>query len=347
MPNKHAGAFRVVWAALLAASFCIHSDAARAEGVNFDLLIDSLKGRAKPARVHRPEGTPVAPGPGAFVPPARKLKPVEELAEYVECLKETRCRFLPAKTGEEAALERGYSRLFASAYEEVRQHAKLRQGERAQAGSHDVVADFAAIAGEEQAIDKLLSAKERHAAAIAYLRALQNGDVVFPGPQTFAPVPAVLIGEVVRAYPGVSINADHAVFAIIYRQTREFALTRIKISGEIWAAEIIGEFRRFIIRSAATPGAPGEAATICGRRAEIGMLKALAQACPSLRLSRELEDSVREFSRQPTGFDCEERTMASIRSKLASHTPSNVKRLCKLLEQNVREGKSSPFTIAE
>lgn len=39
MSNQHSGAFRVVWAALLAALFCIHTDAARAKGVNFELLI--------------------------------------------------------------------------------------------------------------------------------------------------------------------------------------------------------------------------------------------------------------------------------------------------------------------
>jgi hypothetical protein len=346
MPNQYAGTFRVVWAAILATNFCIHSHAARAEGVNFELLIESLKARANPARVHRPEAPPAVPGPGAFAPPARKLKPIEELTEYVQCLKETRCRFAPSKTGEEAALELGYSRLFASAYEEVRLRVKARQRD-GKAGSDDVVPDFAAIAGEEQAIDKLLSAKEHHAAAIAYLRALQNGDVVFPGPQTLAPIPPVLIGELAKAYPDISLNADDPVFATIYRQTREFVVMRIKTAGEISAAEIIGEFRRLIIRPAATPDASTDAAAICDKRAEIGMLSALAQACPPLRLNRQLEASAREFSQQRAGLDCEERAMASIRSKLASDTPNNVKRLCELLQQRVREGKSSPFAIAE
>ena len=108
-----------------------------------------MKGRANPARVHRPEW-PAAPGPGAFTPPARKLKPVEELTEYVQCLKETRCQ--PATTGENAAQELGYSRLFASVYEEVRQRFKTLRRHRTQAGSDDLVADFAAIGLEKRAI---------------------------------------------------------------------------------------------------------------------------------------------------------------------------------------------------
>ena len=330
MPNQHAGAFCVVCAALLAANFCIHSDAARAEGINFELLIDSLKGGAKPAKLHRPEGGPTIPGPGAVAPSARKLKPVEELAEYERCLKETRCRFLPAKTGEEVALDLGYSRLFASAYEEVRQ----RVTNRTQAGN-DVMADFAVVAGEEQTIDKLLAAKERHAAAIAYLRALQNGDVAFPDPQVRAP-PQLLMLALMYSYPEVSVSINDEAFGVVYRATRSFAQERVKQTTDLSVYEVIGEFRRQIVHSA---NAADGASPACRQGTALGNLSAIRQLCTRLPLSDRAATASGEIGRSPEATVCKTQSWATLKSELAALPTDDAINLCGLIEQRLAAGR--------
>jgi len=194
-------------------------------------------------------------GPGAAIDQSEFSKPVRELTEYVQCLKGQvkgrRCIFKPNIPGEVAAKQLGYTRLFASAYDEINLRVKTRQ--QAQGGAHpsDVIAGFENIVNEEQAIDRLMARKEQYAATIAYLRALQNGDAVFPGPQPLAPVPAVLLVQLMSAYPDVKFDVNDPSFAAVYRQTRDFAAARVKETGEVWAQEIIAEFRRLTLKSAA------------------------------------------------------------------------------------------------
>jgi len=182
-------------------------------------------------------------------------KPVRELTEYVQCLKGQvkgrRCIFKPNIPGEAVAKQLGYTRLFASAYDEMNLRVKTRQQAQQGARPSDVIAGFDDIVREEQAIDRLMARKERHAAAIAYLRALQNGDVVFPGPQPLAPVPAVLLVQLMSAYPDVELDINDPIFATVYRQTRDFAAARVNETGEVWAQEIIAEFRRLTLKSGA------------------------------------------------------------------------------------------------
>lgn len=195
-----------------------------------------------------------APKPGADR--AVFSKPVQELMDYVQCLKgqmpKLGCRFSADITGEEAAKQFGYSRLFASVYEEMSWRVKVEEKKKnlGNAGRSGVVAGFEDIVHEEQAIDQLMARNERYGATVAYLRALENGDVVFPGPQPLAPIPAVLLVQLMSAYPDVKFDINDPVFAEVYRRTRDFAAARVRESGEVWAEEIIAEFRRLTVKSA-------------------------------------------------------------------------------------------------
>lgn len=140
-------------------------------------------------------------------------KPVQELMKYVQCLRKGQCSFNLRITGEEAAKQFGYSRLFASAYEEMILQEKARERKQERPHLNDIVARFELIVQEEQTIDQLLARNERHAVATAYLRALQNGDVVFPGPQALAPAPSVLLVQLRSAYPDIKLNIDDPIFA--------------------------------------------------------------------------------------------------------------------------------------
>jgi hypothetical protein len=198
------------------------------------------------SRLQSSELTPSGLGLDAF------SKPVQELMKYVQCLGKNQCSFSAGITGEEAARQFGYSRLFASAYEEMILQVKSKEGKEQGIRLGDVIRGFEQIVQQEQAIDQMLMRNERHAAAIAYLRALQNGDVVFPGPQPLAPVPQVLLSQLMTAYPNIKLDANDPVFASTYRQTRDFAALRMKVADEVWAQEIIAEFRYLIIH----PGEP-------------------------------------------------------------------------------------------
>jgi hypothetical protein len=48
----------------------------------------------------------------------------------------------------------------------------------------------------------------------------------------------------------VKFDINDPVFAEVYRRTRDFAAARVRESGEVWAEEIIAEFRRLTVKSA-------------------------------------------------------------------------------------------------
>jgi len=254
MQKEHRGRRRACWAALVAAIFCVLPGRAGAHGLNFDLLIETLRARANPAKAYPAEGQFSIPGQAELPGPGPKLKPVQELMAYVECLKgqvDRSCSFRADLSGEAAARQLGYSRLFASAYEEMAWRAKMGEKGQESFNRSDLISGFDRIVHEEQVIDRLMANQKRYAATVAYLRALQNGDVIFPGPQPLAPVPAVLLIQLASAYPDVNLDINDPLFAMVYRRTRDFAAARMRESGRVWAQEIIAEYRRLTLKSAA------------------------------------------------------------------------------------------------
>jgi len=271
-------------------------------------------------------------------------KPVQELMEYVQCLLKAACSFNPGITGEEAARQFGYSRLFASAYEEMILHAKARASNKARPRLNDIVARFEEIIQEEQTIDQLLARKERHAAAIAYLRALQNGDVVFPGPQALAPVPQLLLIQLMSAYPDASFEINDPTFAAVYRETREFASVRMQAVKEVWAQEIVAELRHRIVLSAGAPNARA-AQTVCDQAQVIGEITVMTQFCLRLRVSEGPKRAWKLMEPQPTASSCRDKVAVELKAKLDALPGNEIKKMCEVVEDRVRTGNVTAFEI--
>jgi len=286
--------------------------------------------------------------PKPAVEPSAFSKPVQELTEYVQCLKgqlpNRGCGFRADITGEEAAKQLGYSRLFASAYEEM--ILRVKAGEKAQApvGRDDVIAGFDNIVGEEQAIDQLMAHKERYTAAIAYLRALQNGDAAFPAPQVLAPTPPVLLVQLMSAYPDVALDINDPVFAVIYRRTRDFAAARVSDTGEVLAQEIIAEFRRLILQSA-TSRTTDLVPTSCERASTIGALAAITSSCPRLHLARAIMTASDQLAQVKSERECKEQGRTELATKLNAMSAGDMATTCDVIERNIRAGDISTLEI--
>ena len=272
-------------------------------------------------------------------------KPVQELMEYVQCLAKNGCDFKPKITGEEAAKQFGYSRLFASTYDEVVIRAKTRQRNQEVPRGGDVIADFESIVLEEQLIDRLLGRKERHAAAIAYLRALQNGDAIFPGPQATAPIPNVLLAQLASVYPDVNLDIDDSVFAVAYREVREFAMDRMISAGEVSAHEIIAELRRLIIKSA-TSKITNTVPSICEKGEVVGVLVALSRMCPRLRLSQPAIKLSEEVAQQKLGIECQTKAATNLQSRLEAMSSSDLTGICDRAGVRIQTNKTEFFEFA-
>lgn len=275
---------------------------------------------------------PTNPGQGTYP------KHVQELVDYLECLRKAKCSF--SLTGEETAQQLGYSRLFASAYDEMILRIKAYESNTGRASTDDVIAQFEAIVREEQAIEKLLSRNERHAVAIAYLRALQNGDVAFPPPLDLAPVPSILLVQVMASYPDVRLDIYDQVFATIYRKTRELSAIRVKNTGEIRTHELIAEFRRLILASAETP--ESSTPTVCDKDAAIGALEAVTRSCPRLRLSETAKATLLD---QRADGVCRRKAESDVAMQLNLMQNSKITNVCRFLEEQVRARRIVTLSI--
>ncbi len=172
---------------------------------------------------------------------------LDPLTGYIENFRRGRASFIPSLNGEDAGRQLSANRLFASAYEEVIFSTKLREKNGVANTPDTIIADFERILVQEREVERLMFDSPRHRAAIAYLRALQNGDVIFPPPAENGPIPDVLLAQVQLAYPEATFGLQDAVFAEVYRKVRGFAAWRLQKSGSVSIYEIIGEYRRLLI----------------------------------------------------------------------------------------------------
>lgn len=262
-------------------------------------------------------------------------EPVKQLHAYVQGLRAGSFVFNLVITGEEATKQLGFTRLFASAYDEVLVRTKARIRESGSVHISEILREFDAVLAEEMHVDRLLQ-QSGFAAAIAYLRAMQNGDAVFPGPQAFAPVPEVLLSRVNDTYPGTAINVADPLFATAYRQTREFATTRVTQAGEVWIHEIIGEFRRLIVHASRTPEQEHSAQSRCRRGTALGELVAVTRLCERLRLSASLQVLANELGKDEIARECQAAALADVIAN-TPHAPETVKG-CEAAEAQVRAG---------
>lgn len=146
---------------------------------------------------------------------------VGELMQYLRDLKAGRAAFnWSTITGEEAAKQFGFSRLFASSYEELRLFAEARIREQGSIHIRQVIAEFEDIVSEEKKIDQMMAGDMRLQVSIAYLRALQNGDVVFPHPAVWPPPsPVSLLRQLASIYPNETIDEHDRLFPKFYDST--------------------------------------------------------------------------------------------------------------------------------
>jgi hypothetical protein len=247
MSTEHRLARCAICIALIAATFCVQPDRARAQTVDFDLLIESLKERARPIRTHPPGGPTAARASAELLRSARPLEPVQELMEYEQCLRNGRCAFLPTRSGEEVATELGYTRLFASAYEEVRLQVRTREYVGDKMRPEDITAHFAAILDEEQKLDQMMQRRDGFSPSIAYLRALQNGDIVFPHPSSGETKPEALLNELKTLAPDLALVLNDPLFVAMFAETRAFSDVLFKEIGEVTVYHIISDFRQQIV----------------------------------------------------------------------------------------------------
>lgn len=288
---------------------------------------------------------PAAP-PAAKAPATPDIaafsKSVQELMRYAGDLKAGRITFNAAVTGEDAARQLGFTRLFASGYDEVVLRVKRRSGQ-GRPDIADVIAGFDLVVQQEQMIDQLLARNGPQATAISFLRALQNGDVTFPAPQELAPVPATLLAQLKSAYPEFAGNVDDPFFAAVYRQTRLFASDRMAAARELFAQEVIGEWRRLIVTSVTQPDA---AEVTCARLAAIQEITALVKACPGLRLKSAAATAFGQVSTQAAPPACKDVSAGDFGTALGAMNESEKAQLCARTEARAREGTSEFLEVA-
>lgn len=308
----------------------------------FKLLAHKGTVASSPPRVQEPAKATQAETMPPSVDRSAFSKPIQELMQYVDDLKQGKVAFSAGMPGDEAAKQLGFTRLFASAYDEMTFRAKSAQNNQKRLRAPDIVAGFEQILSEEQAIDRLQAKRDRNAAVIAFLRALQNGDVVFPIPQDLAPTPQVLLMQLTTAYPGVSLDIDDPTFAAIYRATRDFADSRVKAAGEIWAQEIIAEFRHRILASAT---ASDGSQTVCAQGKELGEMVVFTELCPHLDLGDGPKKSLEEIARNDEGTSCQRSAASEFRNKLKELSGKDVIKICEAVEEQVRLRKFTAFRV--
>jgi len=173
---------------------------------------------------------------------ARYSEPIRELMDYAVLLRGEGSRrgvFVPSLAGQDAAWQLGYSRMFATAYEELRLVSPMNV--------QTLLARLDRIIAEEQGIDYLMKRKLL-VAPIAYLRALQNGDVAFSVSDD-PPNAEAALAQLVAANPSANVGTDDAIFVGLYSHLQGFAAARAKEAGGVTVHEIIGELRRAIIEA--------------------------------------------------------------------------------------------------
>jgi len=222
------------------------------------LLLDSLTDSLLSAREPAPaEG----PGPRAKVEedagssgtrqpadqdPSQFSKPVQELMQYLADLRTGAVAFIWRKgmTGEEAARQLGYTRLFASSYEELILSTKARIARKGDVSLEDVIADYEMIVHEEQIVDQLMKSSDTHRWAIAYLRALQNGDVTFPDPSITSPSEKSLLAALRELDSTLPVADADPVLAKLYAETRSYLLVLLRTDVQLNVYDVIQDFRR-------------------------------------------------------------------------------------------------------
>ena len=129
-------------------------------------------------------------------------EPTKELVKYVEGLNKGSYAFGWTISGHDAARQLGFGRRFAVTYGQAAEEVRARLA-RTSMHFDEIIAYFSRILREEQTVDRLVGDKDRHFPAVVYLRALQEGECLFPYVLRDTPTAQAMMNHLALAYPEV------------------------------------------------------------------------------------------------------------------------------------------------
>jgi hypothetical protein len=176
--------------------------------------------------------------------------PTKELAKYVEGLKKGSYAFNWTISGDDAAKQLGFGRRFAVTHGQVVEEVRARLTRKSTVHIDEIIEYFSGILREEQSVDRLVGGKDRYFSAVAYLRALQEGQCSFPYVLRDTPTAQAMMNHLALAYPVVKKRFANEPFASIYDATVAYGRNQIKQNGGVSIYRLIEEMRRAIVQSA-------------------------------------------------------------------------------------------------
>ena len=180
----------------------------------------------------------------------RSSASTKELVKYVEGLKKGSYAFNWTISGYDAARQLGFGRRFAVAYDQAAEEVRARLERKSSVHIDEMIEYFSRIVREEQTVDRLVGDKDRHFPAVVYLRALQEGECLFPYLLRDTPTAQAMMNHLARAYPDVKERFASEPFARIYNATVAYGRNQINQSGSVSIYRLIEEMRRAIVQSA-------------------------------------------------------------------------------------------------
>jgi S1-C subfamily serine protease len=159
-------------------------------------------------------------------------EPTKELVKYVEGLNKGSYAFGWTISGHDAARQLGFGRRFAVTYGQAAEEVRARLA-RTSMHFDEIIAYFSRILREEQTVDRLVGDKDRHFPAVVYLRALQEGECLFPYVLRDTPTAQAMMNHLALAYPEVKKRFSSEPFASIYDATVTYGRNQIKQNGSV------------------------------------------------------------------------------------------------------------------
>ena len=175
--------------------------------------------------------------------------PTKELVKYVEGLKKGSYAFNWTISGHDAAKQLGFGRRFAAAYGQAVEEVRARMARQGSVHIDEIIEYFSRILREEQSVDRLIADGDRHFPALVYLRALQEGECLFPYVLRDTPTARAMMNHLALAYPEVKGRFASEPFTSIYDATVAYGRNQIKQNGSVPIYRLIEEMRRAIVKS--------------------------------------------------------------------------------------------------
>jgi S1-C subfamily serine protease len=176
--------------------------------------------------------------------------PTKELAKYVGGLKRGLYVFNWMISGRDAAKQLGFASRFAVTHDQAAEEVRARLARKSSVHIDEMIEYFSGILREEQTVDLLAGNKDRHFPAVVYLRALQEGECLFPYVLRDTPTAQAMMNHLALAYPEVKKRFASEPFGSIYDATVTYGRNQIKQNGSVSFYRLVEQMRRAIVQSA-------------------------------------------------------------------------------------------------